>query len=208
MNDLYQKIIIKDGNRHTSITREEAIFLYNFVKKQKLKKTLEIGLAYAVSALHIMEGSGGVHTAIDPFQGSEKYQNTGLKNVRRLGLESSLKFYNEYSAAVLPELWKKGTEFDLVFMDGSHFFDDIFVDFYFIDKLLMIDGFVIMHDAWTPQIKTLKAWIETNKINYRQIKNTRQNNFLIWQKVDQDKRKWFDFKKFEVDENGTISCYM
>jgi hypothetical protein len=77
-----------------------------------------------------------------------------------------------------------------------------------LDKILQINGFIIIHDAWTPQIKTLVSWIKTNKNNFKLIKNNQMKSMAIFQKISNDKRKWFDFEKFEVSDQGTISCYM
>lgn len=207
MKNIYQKLTIVDGNRHTSLSQSEGEFLYLFIKDKKIKKTLEIGLAYGVSTAYIMKATNAIHYAIDPFQGSEKYQQIGLKNIRKIGCFSKLKFIPEYSALALPKLKLKNLRFEMVLMDGSHKFDDIFVDFYFIDLLLEKNGYVVIHDIWSPQVKTLLSWIYKNKKNYKQedIDNT---SFVILKKVTNESRKWFEFEKFEVFSDGNVSRYM
>ncbi len=207
MNNIYQKLDLMDGSRHTALSKEEGEFLYSFLKKKKLKKTLETGMAFGVSTAYIMSATNSVHYVIDPFQESEKYKNKGKKNIEKLGLNKNLKLLSVNSSIALPKLYEKKMKFEFVFMDGSHKFDDQFVDFYFIDLLLKKNGYVVMHDAWTPQVKTLLSWIETNKANYKKIKS-KSEDFVILKKIDADTRKWFEFEKFEVIKKGNVSRYM
>jgi len=207
MIDIYSHLKMKDGARHTSLNQVEAEWLSEFVRQHKPRQTLEIGLAFGVSAVYIMSATGRVHYIIDPFVNSAIYQGYGLKNLARFGLKRNAKIFNEPSQLVLPRLLDKGLNFDFAFVDGSHFFDDQFVDFYFLDRLLKIGGHMIQHDAWTGPTKTLAAWIATNKTNYQTV-DSPQKTFNIWQKTAVDKRKWFQFKKFKVTTTGKISSFI
>lgn len=206
MENFYQKIKIFDGNRHTALTREEGEFLYKFIKKEKINKTLEIGMGFAVSSIYIMQATEYFHYAIDPYQNSEKFKNHGIRNIEKFGLKRKLKFLSQFSALALPELVKKNKQFELILMDGSHKFDDIFVDFYFCDLLLKKNGFILLHDSWSPQIKTLESWIDTNKKSFDKIK-TECDSFVVYMKISDDKRKWFDFSLFKVCDKGNISRF-
>ncbi len=207
MKDIYQQLHIVDGNRHTALSREEGEFLYRFVRDRKFIKTLEIGLAYGVSTAYIMTATNSIHYAIDPFQNSEKYDRAGLKNIEKLGLKKNLKYIEDFSCLALPSLCNKNFKFEFVFVDGSHKFDDQFVDFYFIDLLLAVEGVVIFHDVWTPQVRTLLSWIETNKKCYHKV-DIENESFVIIEKIKNDDRKWFDFKRFAVTVDGNVSRYM
>ena len=207
MKNIYQKLSIKDGNRHTSLSRLEGEFLYQFIKQHNIKKTLEIGLAHGVSAAYILAATGAIHYAIDPFQDSEKYTNSGLENLIKLGLDKKLKFFPEFSAMVLPKLIGRNLHFDMVLMDASHKFDDIFVDFYFIENLLNLNGFILIHDVWSPQVGTLMNWIATNKRNFARIEIA-CDSFACVQKIKSDDRKWFEFYQFEVVKDGSVSRYL
>lgn len=201
---LYQKLKIKNSSRHTALSQSEAEFLYDFIKKNKIIKTLEIGLAFGCSAAHIMSATNNIHYAIDPFQNSHRYENLGIKNIQKIKLDHNLKFFPRHSAQVLPELSSKNLEFDLIFHDGSHKFDDIFVDFYFADTMVPIDRYVIFHDAATPSMQILASWIANNKKNYQLIESP-QPNFLIYQKTGQDERKWHEFIPFGAIKTNRIS---
>jgi len=71
----------------TPIKDNEAQFIYDFIEKHKISKTLETGFAYAKSASHITTSSGKKHIAIDPYQ--DNYQRLGLKNIKTLGLKNN-----------------------------------------------------------------------------------------------------------------------
>jgi hypothetical protein len=48
--------------------------------------------------------------------------------VERAGLMGYMDFRQAYSALELPKLIEQGTQFGLVYVDGSHLFEDVFVD--------------------------------------------------------------------------------
>ncbi|MGF1559026.1 MAG: hypothetical protein ACFCUL_08055, partial [Flavobacteriaceae bacterium] len=51
---------------------------------------------------------------------------------------------------------------DFAFIDGGHKFDDIFIDFYYIDLLLNIEGYVLFHDSWMRSTQHVISWIKNN----------------------------------------------
>ena len=63
-----------------------------------------------------------------------------------------LDFREECSALELPKLMKQGARFDLVYIDGSHLFEDVFIDAYFVARLLTQGGVVVFDDSTNPHI--------------------------------------------------------
>jgi len=176
-----------------SIGDNESTFIYHFIRQYNLKKTLEIGFAWAKSGSYIMAASMSKHVAIDPFQ--KYYENGGLANIERLGLSDNLEFYRDYSHFVLPQLASKNRQFDFIFVDGGHLFENIFVDMYFSDLLLEPGGYLILHDTWLRSTCITAAYLRKNRKDYKSIKSN-QKNMMIFQKNGKDQRDWWHFKEF------------
>ncbi|PIN91104.1 hypothetical protein COU57_01985 [Candidatus Pacearchaeota archaeon CG10_big_fil_rev_8_21_14_0_10_32_14] len=193
MKSLYDQLDIPKNDKQTSITREEARFIYNFLTKNNIKKTLEVGFAYGCSASYIISATKDKHYVIDPFQ--NKYSYLGIKNLKKLKLDNPLIFKGDYSHNVLPRLLKDGVKINFAFIDGGHKFDDIFIDFYYIDLLLNKNGFVLFHDAWLMSTQHVISWIKNNKENYMILKTPVENLILVQKRGDDD-RKWYSFNGF------------
>jgi len=193
MTTIYQQLEIPEENKTTSITEREAEYIYDFLIKNEIKKTLEVGFAYGCSAAHIISATKNQHYAIDPYQ--ELYSNLGIKNIEKLKLKKFLIFENDLSHNVLPDLLKKDVKVDFALIDGGHKFDDIFIDFYYIDLLLNNKGYVLLHDSWTRSTQYVVSWIKNNKQNYKIIK-TPLKNLILLQKNGKDERNWYHFKGF------------
>ena len=121
-------------------------------------KTLEIGLSFGGSALvftssHRDHGAppAAQHLALDPFQ-ETVWDSCGLMAVERAGLSGYLNFRAAFSAVELPKLFEQGQRYDLVYVDGSHLFEDVFVDAYFAGRLLNQGGVVAFDDCQKPHV--------------------------------------------------------
>lgn len=191
--------------RYVSITSEEAIFIKNWVIKENAAKTIEIGLAYGFSALHICEGlvtNGNPnlkHVIIDPWQVSPKgYAHAGLDNLKKAGLKSIIKFYGEKSQIVLPRLLKQNKQFDLAFIDGNHLFDYVFLDLFYLGQLIKKGGIIILDDYNFPGInKALSFFI--NNLNWK-VEETSNDDKHHWAVIrtskEEDNRNYLYFKEF------------
>ncbi len=191
--EINSKLVIPSSDSASPVKTEEAAFIYNFIKERELKKTLEVGFAYAKSASHIIAATESAHIACDPFQ--DHYQNLGLENIKTLGLDGLLDFRNDFSHNVLPELLKQEKLFEFIFIDGDHKFDGELIDFYYADLLLEENGFVLLHDTWMRSTALVSAFIKTNRKNYKEIP-TGLRNLALYQKVGKDERDGMHFKEF------------
>jgi predicted O-methyltransferase YrrM len=113
--------------------------------------TIEIGMAYGVSTLYICDALAGLgqpaqHIAIDPFQ-STQWRAIGLRNVREAGYERTIEFHEDRSELVLPRLVEQGRRVDFALIDGWHTFDQVLLEFYYIDRMLRPGGVVVFDDA-------------------------------------------------------------
>ncbi|MEQ7128479.1 class I SAM-dependent methyltransferase [Actinopolymorpha sp. B11F2] len=128
---------------------------------------VEVGLAYASSALAIGEAllSGEAetpsHVVIDPFQATE-WSYVGWEMIRSAGLDGTTTLILEPSSVALPHLISEKFTADAAFVDGSHRFHEVFVDLYFLRKIVRPGGVIILDDHWWPSVHTAERYYETN----------------------------------------------
>lgn len=106
-----------------ALTPRKAAALREWVLRERAARTIEVGLAYAFSTLHICEallandGQLPRHVAIDPNQVGG-YDSAGLRVLHRAGIADLVEFYNEDSQLVLPRFVAEERRFDMGFVDG------------------------------------------------------------------------------------------
>jgi len=200
---IYSKLIIP--RKIVSLSKLQAEFIYFFLKKTGITKTVEVGFSYGCSAAHIIAATGSPHYVIDPWQ-KEVWDNQGIKNLELLKLEQHLILQADLSHNALPELVRKELRFDFAFIDGDHKYDTVMIDFYYIDLLLNIDGYILFDDVDMEAIQAVVNWITTNRSDYKRIPlpandvdaNPEDNYDMLamFQKIDLDERQWDHFKRF------------
>jgi hypothetical protein len=150
---------------HSGIDRTEGEFLQGLLRRLSPTVSVEIGLAYGISALFICDAleqrSGTQHIVIDPGQ-TRYWHGIGVSNLRRAGYGDIVRLIEEPSCVALPELERSGQKIEFAFVDGSHYFDFAFVDFFFIDRLLPVGGIVALDDAGSPTIRKLCRFVRMN----------------------------------------------
>src|SRR4051812_28356220 len=171
-----------DGNGtvrvHSAISASEGRFLQTFVRQVDPTVSLEVGLAYGVSALFICDSlrvrEGTKHIAIDPTQHDtidptqhrtsrgDSWGGIGIANLRRAGYADIVQLIEKPSYRALAELESSGQRIDVAFIDGWHTFDFVLLDFFFIDRMLKIGGVVAFDDASFPAIRKVCRFVKTN----------------------------------------------
>jgi predicted O-methyltransferase YrrM len=189
----YEDLIVTAPYRSTAISKAEAQFIHDLVGKLKPGATLEVGMGIGGSAVAILSASDAPHIAMDPLQ--HEYENLGIRNVEKQGLAPRLRFLPEYSHAALPRLLAEGAKVDFAFIDGGHRFDDIFIDFYYVELLLNEGGHVLLHDAWMRSTQTVAAWVRRNKKNFARVP-VAHKNLILFRKLGGDDRPWNHFRGF------------
>jgi predicted O-methyltransferase YrrM len=160
-----------DGSAHdvgtVSISAGEGEALARWVLREAAIETIEIGLAYGLSALYICEAlirrgdPRARHVVLDPYQ-AQRFANCGLQVLDEAGVGSLVDYHNETSQVALPAFLKEGRQFDLGFVDGNHRFDSVFVDLFFLGRLLRKGGAIILDDYNLPGIKRAVSFFLTN----------------------------------------------
>ncbi len=134
-----------------AITPAEGEALRDVVIAEQATHTIEIGLGYAISALYICEGLLSVgqpnakHVIIDPYQRS-RYADLGFGLLERAGVSDLVEYVPNPSEIALPAMVEQGARFDLAFIDGNHRFDGVFVDLFFLGRLVRPGGVVFLDD--------------------------------------------------------------
>jgi len=142
-------------------------FLGSVVAEVKPQRSLEVGLAFGISAMYICDAlpksPPPQHLVIDPGQMGPDFKGTGLYNLRRAGYGDLIEFREQPSQQALPQLEAEGRRFDFAFIDGIHTFDHALVDFFYVDRMLRVGGVVAFDDVGWPGIHKLCRFIATNR---------------------------------------------
>jgi predicted O-methyltransferase YrrM len=132
-----------------------------------VQTVVEVGLAYGRSALAIgealltVDARRPLHVIIDPLQATE-WSNAGWQMLRSAGLDAIARLVLEPSSLALPRLVAEGVAADAAFVDGSHRFHEVFVDLYFLRKIVRPGGLIVLDDHWWPSVRTAERYFEVN----------------------------------------------
>jgi predicted O-methyltransferase YrrM len=159
-----------DGSRHSifpvAIGAREGEALESWVRRERGRRTIEVGLGYGISALFICgaladTGPDGRHVAIDPHQ-STRFASCGMQTVADAGLGHLLELVEEPSEIVLPRLLAERRTYDFAFVDGNHRFDGVFVDLMYLGRLVRLGGLVVVDDHQLPAVSRAVSFCTTN----------------------------------------------
>ena len=148
---------------HT-IDRAAGEALRDLAIAEEAERTIEVGLGLGLSALYLCRAvseRAGHHVAIDPFQ-QESWGGAGLRTLRDAGAEQIVEVIAEESQLALPRLVAHGSEFDFAFIDGDHRFEGVFLDLYYMTRLVRPGGLVVVDDLWMPSVRMAVAYVERN----------------------------------------------
>jgi predicted O-methyltransferase YrrM len=158
------------------ISHEKGEFLQKIITNINPVVSLEVGLAYGVSALFICDALDRTpntrHIVIDLAQLGDPWEGNGLYNLKKAGYDDIIEFHNMESQRALPQLEANGLKIDFAFVDGGHTFDHALVDFFYIDRMLRIGGIVAFDDVDFPSVKKVCRFIIKNR-NYSVFGNLR-----------------------------------
>jgi predicted O-methyltransferase YrrM len=160
-----------DGTLHdifpVAVYAAEGEALREWVLREGATRTIEIGLGYGISALHVCEGLlGNVdptarHVALDPYQAT-RFANCGLQFLEEAGIAQMVEHHAEESQIALPRLLGEARRFDPAFVDGNHRFDGVFLDLVFLGRLVRMGGIVFVDDYQLPAVVRAVSFCVTN----------------------------------------------
>jgi predicted O-methyltransferase YrrM len=147
---------------HSNTTLEQCKFLQELINEVRPDSSLEVGLAYGISTVAILEalsktGKEFHHRVIDPFQ--QDWKDIGLLNIERAGFMDKVTFYRKFSDQVLPELTAQGLKVQFAYIDSTKVFDVLMTDVYYITKMLETGGILALDDCGWPGIRILARFL-------------------------------------------------
>src|SRR5918992_115998 len=158
-----------------TLPERDCDLLRDFLIAERVETVVEIGLAYGSSALAVGEAlvsgdqSRPLHVIIDPFQ-DHAYSNVGWELIQSAGLDQFSRLILQPSSQALPRLVEQGFIADAAFVDGSHRFHEVFVDLYYLRKIVRPGGIVVLDDYWWPSVRTATRYFEIN-MRWRVVPN-------------------------------------
>jgi predicted O-methyltransferase YrrM len=142
--------------------------LRSLMLERKPARTLEVGLGFGGSALAIAASHHGLghapaaqHCILDPFQTAD-WDDAALLSLERAGLRDYVDFRAERSSIALGRLESEGARFGLIYVDGSHVFEDVFIDAYFGFRLLEPHGVILFDDCAIDHVAKALSFVTAN----------------------------------------------
>lgn len=167
-------------------TRNNLRTIRTLMEELRPARTLEIGLSFGGSALVFCaehqrrHQPAAQHVAIDPFQ-TTHWDSCGLGAIERAGLSGFLDFRQRFSAIELPRMLDAGERFGLIYVDGSHLFEDVFLDAYFGSRLLEDGGIIAFDDSSDPNVRKVIYFLRSNVHMLEEIDlNYGRRNSLVY----------------------------
>lgn len=149
-----------------SLPERDCDVVRDLLISEKPSAVIEIGLAYGSSALAIGEAlisvGGTRHLIIDPFQNSG-FHDAGWEVIRSARLDCIATLLRERSQIALPRLAAEGMIAEAAFVDGSHIFQNVFVDLFYLQMLIRPGGLIILDDHWWPGVAIAARYFEANQ---------------------------------------------
>ena len=194
---------------HSNLPREECEVVQEWIRARRPRTVLEIGMAFGVSSLVIAEAlaeiEGASHHIIDPHQRGE-WRGVGIANLKRAGYDGRYVLYEEPSEFCLPRLLAEGFSIDFALIDGWHSFDQVLVDFYYLNRMTSPGGAIAFDDLQLPSVAKVVAHVATYECyreleppascrrsvtaRARRLMGTREFRVAAFEKVAPDVRAW------------------
>jgi predicted O-methyltransferase YrrM len=167
-----------------AVSAAEGEALRDWVLREGASQTIEVGLGYGISALHICEGLLGNtdlaahHVAIDPYQ-STRFSNCALQFLEEAGVAEMVEHHEEESLIALARFLGEARSFDLAFVDGNHRFDGVFPDLVFLGRLVRPGGIMFVDDYQLPAVARAASFFLTN-LGWTLEEVSAANDFHQW----------------------------
>lgn len=194
-NNYFYKVIFDWGTYkdnkfyklHSNINIYECIFLHYLIlsinkKVKKFINILEIGCAYGTSGMIILNAMNKykndpklTYSVIDPNQ-HKQWNSVGFYNIDNIDKKNIEKIYvidNSYSG--MKRLYESRKKYNLIFIDGGHEFKIVYSDCRYADKLLKINGIVVLDDCLHEDVSNAIKKFYGNNDNYIQIQLDEKN---------------------------------
>ena len=199
------------------ITKKNAQFLYNHIIEHRLTNILELGIAHGtatcIMAAALEELGGGMITCVDLIDTPEPFNvpPTAEHQLRQAGLSKFAKIERMKTGYTwfLHDEIVRNTEndrcaeiYDLCVIDGPKNWTIDGAAFFFADKLIKQEGWVIFDDYnWTYELAGLRREV-TDGITHRELSNDELTTPQIREVFDLLVKQHPDYGNFRVDVEG------
>lgn len=183
-----------------SVPSDVGLEIQRLMDLAKPKVSLEIGCAFGISSMFICEKllglQGKKHIIIDPGQIAKlksgfSFSWAGLLNLESCNFLNLVEFHSIGSELALPRLLESHVQVEFAFVDGLHLVDQVMMEFYYIDKILIESGIVVFDDTNTAAVKKVTKFIDTLP-HYKKIPcNTSRIAAYMKEQPDARQSKWF-----------------
>ncbi|MGV6826283.1 MAG: class I SAM-dependent methyltransferase [bacterium] len=214
----HQQVTDESGNTlplHSALPPIEGAILQAWLGRYRPTRIIEIGLAYGLSSLFICEALKeweiDSYQIIDPNQ-SHQWNNIGRLNLERAGYQDLYTFHETPSEIQLPRLLESGHIIDFAFVDGLHTFDQVLLEFYYLNRMLEVGGVIVFDDVHLPALQRILSYIDNydcyerleipsdpsyqTQLKVRKVMNICESRIVGYQKTAQDTRDGVWFSEF------------
>ena len=170
---------------HSNTSLNQGYFLQEMFDLIKPKKSIEVGFAYGISSMFILEkhrevhSTEGAHIVIEPdnYWGGAAEFNIDLE-----GLLPYLDVRRDFSDKVLAKLFLENLRIQYAYIDTTKKFDAIMQDFYMINKMMDVGGVVILDDCGgsCPGVQRVARFINT--LPYYKVVGAFEKNSISFKK--------------------------
>lgn len=154
--------------RPAGLTQDAGLALRAVVEREQPARTIEVGMAVGMSTVFLLEGALAScpgreprHVAVDPGQ-STRWDQAAILQLRAAGCDRFVTVIEEDSVTALPRMIAEQERFDFAFVDGSHWFENVFLDLVCMARLVKPGGAIVVDDLWMPAVQHAVAYAVTN----------------------------------------------
>jgi predicted O-methyltransferase YrrM len=161
----------------------EGDLIFSIIREGDFRRCLETGFHTGSTALYMTEAvSDRDGTVVSICLDDDETVARGSRLLQAAGHGEFHRLIRENSNTVLPELFRRGEKFDLIFMDGWKTFDHLAFEMYFFNQLLVTKGAIVFDDAGLPSvrkaIRLLKSHYGYVEVDYAAHGQTRRLRLL------------------------------
>jgi hypothetical protein len=150
-----------------SLTETQTSFITNALNEHSPQNTLQLGLGnldQTLSTCHTLKNlNNATLTLITPTLMQHSKFSQELKKLKEDALIDLVELIRTPADEVLPDFYFQNSSFDLAIMNDCSQFDQAMVAFYYIDKMLISRGTLIITDADTPVMRKLCRHLLTER---------------------------------------------
>ena len=207
---------------HSNTSMEQGLFLQKIFDLIRPEKSIEIGFAYGISTMFILEKHRDINSKDQAhlvIEYDNSWGNAAIHNIRKEGLSKYLDIRQDYSDKVLTQLFHQNHRIQYAYIDTSKQFDVVMQDFYFINKLLDVGGVIIFDDCGGgfPGIQRVARFINAlpyykvfeghNKLKDTTMKKIAETivSFLVW--TVPFKKRLYPTIDFRTDKQLNLDFY-